>query len=118
MNPTVSLGGSSAVLSRWRLRQKPCLRHTDPWAKVTEKEAEFLAPYIAAWHDADDAGREPGVRLEDPEGAEDEFNGLADEPDVWWEGEEWATHNRYGEVVTADGLLPSERLARRSVVRL
>ena len=79
-------------------------------APLTDLERELLAPFRDAFFcdRADD--REVGVRLEDPVLAEDEFNGLEDEPDVWWEGEDRVTHNRHGEIVNADGLLPSERL--------
>ena len=88
-------------------------------APLTDLERELLEPFREAFFcdRADD--REPGVRLEAPESAEDEFNGFdEDGPDVWWEGEDRVTHNRLGEIVEADGLLPSERLARKPVVRL
>ena len=48
--------------------------------KLTDAEREFLEPFKRAWHDDDDFHREPGVRLEDSEAAEDEYNGLEDEP--------------------------------------
>lgn len=87
-------------------------------APLTDLERELLEPFREAffYDRADD--REVGVRLEDPECAEDEFNGFEDEPDVWWVGEDRVRHNRLGEIIEADGLLPSERLAKKPVVRL
>lgn len=75
------------------------------YLKLTDKEREFLAPYRAAWHDYDDTYREPGVRLEDPEAAEGEYNGADDEA-LWWKGNIYADD------------LPSERLRKKPVVRL
>ena len=87
-------------------------------APLTDIEREFLAPYREAFFCDRAEDREVGVRLESPESAEEVFNGLEDEPDVWWNGEDRVRHNRSGEIVEADGLLPSERLRRKPVVRL
>ena len=88
--------------------------HGDPWAALTEEEREFLAPFRAAWYDDDDMWREPGVRLEEPDRAEDEYNGFdEDNRDLWWTGEDFVIRDEESDIYYAGGILPSERFYAR-----
>ena len=84
----------------------------------TDKEREFLEPYRRAWYDDDDIHREPGVRLENPDQAEDEYNGLEDEPDAWWDGWDRIKTGDQGDLADAYGIMPSEIFYRKKGVRL
>lgn len=78
-------------------------------ARLTEDECKFLAPFKESLIGDGDAFREEGVPLEEPQGAEDEYSGLEEDQDFWFDGIDFVHRDEDGEIDVAGCILPSER---------